>query len=89
MADPSDQWAMKLAELTDNKKKKTPETRQQIRDTEWVELNGRGRQWRGRESNGVDAPQRPRDPDFDADDIPLRCTIYRDVQRSRLNRKII
>jgi hypothetical protein len=35
MADPSDQWAIKLAELTDNKKKKTPETRQQIRDTEW------------------------------------------------------
>jgi single-strand DNA-binding protein len=34
--------------------------------------------------------QRPTDPDLDAEpgDVPFRTTIYRDVQRSRLSRRI-
>ena len=34
--------------------------------------------------------QAPRDPDLDAeaDDTPFRSTIYRDVKRSRLNRRV-
>ena len=34
------------------------------------------------------APQRPHDPDLDVEDIPFVTTIYRDVRRSRLHRRI-